>query len=72
VPTDRARHPALLTVVPELIVHPVLGKWLYLQEAADDFEASAGRLVALARADDPRIGIESAPRRRRSTRPRMR
>ena len=51
-------------MVPELTVHPVLGKWLYLRDGTDDFEASAQALVALARADDPRIGVESVPRRR--------
>ena len=61
-------HPALRALVPELGVHPVLGKWLYLRDGTDDFEASAEALVALARADDPRIGVESVPRRRRATR----
>lgn len=68
VPTDRAHHATLRVLIPELRVHPVLGKWLYLPDAADDFEASALRVVALARADDPRIGVESVPRRRRVAR----
>jgi hypothetical protein len=68
VPTDRTHHATLRTLVPDLRVHPVLGKWLYLPDASDDFEESARRLVALARADDPRIGVESAPRRRRAKR----
>jgi hypothetical protein len=68
VPTDRAHHAALRALVPDLRAHPVLGKWLYLPDAADDFEASALHVVALARADDPRIGVESVPRRRRATR----
>ena len=67
VPTDRAHHATLRALIPDLRVHPVLGKWLYLPDAADDFEASALRVVALARADDPRIGVESVPRRRRAT-----
>lgn len=64
VPTDRRHHRGLRGMVPELTVHPVLGKWLYLRDGTDDFEASAEALVALARADDPRIGVESVPRRR--------
>jgi len=68
VPTDRAHHAALRALIPDLRVHPVLGKWLYLPDAADDFEASALRVVALARADDARIGVESVPRRRRAKR----
>lgn len=74
VPTERMHHEALRTLVPELVVHPVLGKWLYLRDSADDLEESARRLVALARGDDPRIGVESkrrirAKRRRSPQRP---
>jgi hypothetical protein len=68
VPTERAHHAALRALVPALRVHPVLGKWLHLRDAADDFEESALRLVALARADDPRIGVESTARRARAKR----
>src|SRR5436853_5958293 len=77
VPTEREHHSALRTLLPELVVHPVLGKWLYLRDAVETFEEAARQLVALARADDPRIGVESAKfgrattrrgRRRRTTR----
>ena len=67
VPTDRSHHTTLRALVPALIVHPVLGKWLYLRDTVDDFDASAETLVRLARAADPRIGVESLPRRRRAT-----
>lgn len=60
VPTDRAHHPALRALLPDLVVHPVLGKWLYLRDSSPSFEESAQRLVDLARADDPRLGVESA------------
>jgi hypothetical protein len=68
VPTVREHQPALRAEIPSLAVHPVLGKWLYLREAADDFEEAAGRLVALARVDDLRLGVESLPRRSRRAR----
>lgn len=68
VPTMREHQPALRAEIRSLAVHPVLGKWLYLREAADDFEEAAGHLVALARADDPRLGVESLPRRGRKAR----
>jgi hypothetical protein len=71
VPTERAHHAELMRMVPDLVVHPVLGKWLYLREASRDFEESAARLVAMARADDPRIGVESAPAVRRRKRARL-
>jgi hypothetical protein len=60
VPTAREHHAAMRALLPELVVHPVLGKWLYLNDAVDTFEEAARQLVALARADDPRIGVESA------------
>lgn len=65
VPTDRAHHDALRRDFPELAPHPVLGKWLYLPETSASFERTAAALVALARRRDPRIGVESKPRRRR-------
>jgi hypothetical protein len=68
VPTERAHHAELRALVPELVVHPVLGKWLYLRDSAPELEASAHRLVALARADDPRIGVEPGKGRARSKR----
>jgi hypothetical protein len=64
VPTDRAHHDALRREFPDLAPHPVLGKWLYLPETADAFERTAATLVGLARRRDPRIGVESQPRRR--------
>ena len=63
VPTAREHHGALRTLVPTLRVHPVLGKWLYLPAAEDGFEREARHLAELARADDPRMGVEPAPRR---------
>jgi hypothetical protein len=66
VATSRESHASLIAELPALRVHPVLGKWLLLPEAADDFEDTAAALVMLVRRDDPRIGVESKPRRRSS------
>lgn len=63
VPTAQEHHAALRTEVEGLVVHPVIGKWLYLPESAPGFEASADALVLLARSGDPRVGVESAPKR---------
>jgi hypothetical protein len=60
VPTSREHHAALRALLPDLVVHPVLAKWLYLKDSAASFEESARELVALARSDDPRVGVESA------------
>jgi hypothetical protein len=66
VATSREHHGRLQADVPELRVHPVLGKWLYLPASTDGFEREARRLASLARADDPRVGVEPKPRRRRA------
>jgi hypothetical protein len=54
---------SLRAEIPSLIRHPVLGKWLYLPETSEAFEADAKRLVQLARARDPRLGV--APSRKK-------
>ena len=64
VPTAHEHHAALLADVAGLVVHPVLGKWLYLPESVGCFEESADALVTLARRGDPRVGVESAGAKR--------
>lgn len=66
VPTDRAHHASLRADFPDLQPHPVLGKWLYLPEAADAFERVAAELVRLARARDPRLGVQPQKPKRRA------
>ena len=63
--TERDHHAALLAEFPELSLHPILPKWLYLPESADRFESVAERLVALARRRDPRLGVSPKPKRGR-------
>ncbi len=63
--TDQTRHPSLLVDFPELAPHPILPKWLYLPEAGDRFERTAGRLVSLARQRDPRLGVLPPAKKRR-------
>lgn len=52
---------------PTLRPHPVLGKWLYLSESAENFESIARQLVQRVRARDPRLGISPSPRKKRKT-----
>lgn len=68
VPTGHAHHAALRAEIPALVVHPVLGKWLHLPEGVDDFEEAIGRVLALAMADDARLGVEPPARRARGVR----
>ena len=70
--TDRAQHPALCAEFPELTPHPILPKWLYLPEAADTFERTGPRLVALARRHDPRIGVIPQPKNSKTPKSRHR
>jgi hypothetical protein len=63
--TDRPHHAALVSDFAELRPHPILPKWLYLPESAEDFERMAGRLVTLARRRDPRLGVAPQPRKKK-------
>jgi hypothetical protein len=67
--TSKERHAALLEEMPALRPHPVLGKWLYVPQDDEAFEAVALRMVELVLARDPRVGVEPKPRSRRSRRP---
>lgn len=66
VPTASEHHASLRRSLPALRRHPVLGKWLHLAPGVDSFEDDARALATLALADDPRVGVEPRPRRRRS------
>jgi hypothetical protein len=61
--TEREHHASLREELPSLAPHPILPKWLYLPESADDFERVAGRLVQLARQRDPRMGARPKEKR---------
>lgn len=64
--TSHEHHASLCAEFPELAPHPVLKKWLYLPEDSETFERDARRLVQLARARDPRVGIAPSPKKRRA------
>ena len=63
--TDRPHQASLRADFPGLSPHPILPKWLYLSEAADDFESAAERLVRLVKRRDARIGVVPQPKRRK-------
>jgi hypothetical protein len=63
--TERGHQASLVAEFPALSPHPILPKWLYLPESADNFERVAGRLAALALERDPRLGVVPRPRRKR-------
>ena len=64
--TAKPHHPSLMKDFPILAPHPILPKWLYLPESADDFESVAERLVKLVRRRDERIGVVAKPKKRKS------
>ena len=68
--TDREQHAAIRADFPALMPHGVLGKWLYIDTAHGDFEATmesvAGRMVR----NDRRFGIVPAGARPGGTRSR--
>ncbi len=57
-PTEREFHASLMKEYPELSPHPVLGKWLYLQEREERFEETANAFIERILAGDQRFGIE--------------
>jgi hypothetical protein len=65
--TFHEHHASLRADFPSLAPHPVLGKWLYLPESADTFEADARRLVQRIKSRDPRLGIPPSAKKKRPT-----
>jgi hypothetical protein len=63
--TSYEHHAALTAQFPQLVSHPVLGKWLYLSQLHADFESIAPELVELALKRDPRLGVEPKPKRKK-------
>ena len=57
-PTEKAHHESLQKEFPNLISHPVLGKWLYLPASDNCFESVARELGQKIAGHDLRIGIE--------------
>ena len=56
-PTDRERQVSLLEEWPELKVHPVLPKWVFLPRDLEDFEEIAEVISRRIYGHDPRFGI---------------
>lgn len=69
--TAKEHHATLIEAAPGLRPHPILGKWLYIPESDERFEAVAALMVELVRHGDARIGVEpgSRTRKRRSDPP---
>ncbi|MCB0393038.1 MAG: hypothetical protein KDD25_00685 [Bdellovibrionales bacterium] len=55
--TSREYHESLLELAPNLVSHPVLGKWLFLKGEDKAFESTISTLSELGSHNDERIGI---------------
>lgn len=64
-PTDHQFHEDIRRDFQSVVQHPVLGKWLYLPEASEDFESTAMDVVERIRTGDQRFGVEPKERRAR-------
>ena len=64
--TDRDRQAALQELCPELVPHPVLGKWLYIAAEHDRFERVVQKLVRLLQEKTALIGVEPDAKRAKS------
>jgi hypothetical protein len=62
--TSRQHHASIRNEYPQLVPHKVLGKWLHLSLSHPEFESVAIDIAARARKRDPRLGVDSQPRKR--------
>ncbi len=71
-PMERSSHDSLQREFPELVPHPVLGKWLYLPMSAPAFELHIERIAQLIKLDDFRFGVYPKPRGKKKSSPQKR
>lgn len=64
--TDIDSHESLQREFPAFAPHEVLRKWLFIDSAHEDFESTMECVAKLVARDDPRIGIYSKTRKRKS------
>jgi len=67
VPTGREHHESLMRDFKALRPHPVLGKWLFLNSAHEDFEDTATALIEAMSGGDPRLGVEPKEKKKKGT-----
>lgn len=57
IPTNREHHQSLQNELPQLVPHPVLGKWLYLPMTDADYDEVSQLIFQFIRSKDLRLGI---------------
>ena len=65
IPTEREFHGDIQKQFKNLVQHPVLGKWLYLQMADADFESTASEIAELISKNDHRFGVFPKEKKKR-------
>ena len=68
--TDHEFHDAIRQDFETVVQHPVLKKWLYVSQSAEDFETLASGIVEAVRTNDPRLGVEPKERALKKSRKR--
>ena len=58
IPSHREHHDLLLKKIKGTVVHPVISKWLYLPQAAQQFETSMFKLIEMIENKSTLIGVE--------------
>jgi len=58
IPSTRDNHAALLKLLKGAVIHPVIGKWLYLPQKSEFFEDSMIQLIEMIQRKNTLVGIE--------------
>ncbi|HMK44841.1 MAG TPA: hypothetical protein VK445_11960 [Dissulfurispiraceae bacterium] len=70
IPTEHRFHDAIRKDFADVEQHPVLKKWLYLRQSAENFENTAADIVEAIRLNDERFGVELKEKTARKGKPR--
>lgn len=62
-PAERDQHPEILKIFPQLINHPVLGKWLYVPQQTEYFEDTVTAVLKYIRRRSPLFGVIPKPKK---------
>lgn len=66
--TDYEHHASIQAQFPAFAPHEVLRKWLFIESADAEFEATMEGVARCVATDDPRFGVYSKPRKRKTVR----
>lgn len=70
-PAEKHKHEKIRALFPNLIVHPILGKWLYLPQQAEDFETQVAQIIKQLRRNLDLFGTIPKQKKMKSTSPQL-